>query len=210
MSIASAAPAEPAAAAPPSPSSPPPTEERRGDREADRPDHPLDGRAAGRAGGRGASATAARPWWSPWPRPLGSCTAGGQRGTGRAPRRCPLTPTGKAGASRRGRRWASAGLPVAAGASEGLNRSRSARAFCNCWTLLLSQVERCGPVPACHSNAISIRNSPIFSAVAITLSPGLRNSPRGYPTPAGEPVRTTSPGSSVTNRLIELNCSSIR
>src|SRR5439155_27185274 len=40
------------------------------------------------------------------------------------------------------------------------------------------------------------------SATSIsTMSPGLRNSPRGRPTPSGVPVAMTSPGSSVTRSL---------
>src|SRR6267378_1408141 len=40
------------------------------------------------------------------------------------------------------------------------------------------------------------------SAISIsTTSPGLRNSPRGKPTPSGVPVAMTSPGSSVTRSL---------
>src|SRR5262249_2833283 len=48
-----------------------------------------------------------------------------------------------------------------------------------------------------RDQAILLVSVPIFSIQILTTSPALRNSPRADPTPAGVPVRITSPGGSV-------------
>src|SRR5262249_16828323 len=59
-----------------------------------------------------------------------------------------------------------------------------------------------------HSGGlISTLSVPMPATVAAVLSPGLRKGPFGTPTPAGVPVSTTSPGSSVISSEARAICS---
>src|SRR4029079_7703057 len=56
--------------------------------------------------------------------------------------------------------------------------------------LYLSVTPVCGP----QDHPIVVVSSPIFSISILTFCPGLSDSPRSAPTPAGVPVKMRSPG----------------
>src|SRR5262245_1437170 len=66
---------------------------------------------------------------------------------------------------------------------------------------LVQRVDHDCMLPVWVSATILLTSVPQPSISILTSSPTFRNSPRGMPTPAGEPVAITSPGCNVKCRL---------